>query len=310
MTEEVKSTADVTPEENVTAAAEVATIDEVTAAEEAAPVAEVAAPVEAAPAEPVTAASEAAPAEAVKAKSSPAAAPSSINDLQVGMQLKGTIKRIELYGAFVDIGIKTDGLLHISQLGKPNVRNVEDVVKVGETHDVFVLKVEKDSKRIALSLSKPPAVTWNDLSVGTTVTGKVTRLTKFGVFVDIGAEREALIHVSELAAGYVNQPSDVVKVGDDITAKIINVDSKMRRIDLSKKALEVPARVERAVVDDTPEEKLPTAMELAFRRAGENEPTGKVIPAKWEKRNQKYNKRDRRDHDLEDVYERTLRGEK
>ncbi|MDL1900773.1 S1 RNA-binding domain-containing protein [Anaerolineae bacterium CFX9] len=248
--------------------------------------------------------------EEVTTTANGAAAPTSIDDLQVGMELKGTIKRIELYGAFVDIGIKTDALLHISQLGKPNVRNVEDVVKVGETHTVYVLKVEKDTKRIALSLSKPPAVTWNDLKVGSTVTGKVTRLTKFGVFVDIGAEREALIHVSELAAGYVNQPSDVVKVGDEITAQVINVDSKLRRIDLSKKALEAPARPERVEIEDVPEEKLPTAMELAFRRAGENEPTGKVIPAKWDKRNQKYNKRDRRQHDLEDVFERTLRGEK
>ena len=123
-------------------------------------------------------------------------------------------------------------------LGKPNVRNVEDVVKAGEEITVYVLKVEKDTGRIALSLVKPPAMPWDDIKEGSTVTGTVVRLEKFGVFVDIGAERPGMIHVSELASGYVNSPSDVVKVGDEVKAQVIKVNRKKRRIDLSLKALE------------------------------------------------------------------------
>lgn len=235
------------------------------------------------------------------------AAPTSVDELEVGMELKGTIKRIELYGAFVDIGVKTDGLLHISQLGKPNVRNVEDVVKAGETVTVYVLKIEKDAAktRIALSLTKPPAKTWDDLKVGDTITGTVTKVEKFGVFVNIGAERDAMIHVSELAAGYVNSPADVAKVGDQITAQIIKVDPKKRRIDLSKKALEAPPKIERAAMESAPDEKMPTAMELAFQRADTTD--GRKVTNKWERRS---HDKGRRDRDLEEAFDRTLRSNK
>lgn len=232
--------------------------------------------------------------------------PGSIGELEVGSEVTGTIKRLELYGAFVDIGIGVDGLLHISQLGKPNVRNVEDVVKVGEQVSVYVLKVEKENNRIALSLVKPPAVTWDDLKVGDTVPGKVVRLEKFGVFVDIGAERPGMIHVSELANGFVNSPSDVVKVGDDVNARVIKLNRKQKRIDLSLKEQE--ERVEKIQIPDEPEEVLPTAMELAIRSA--MEANGQPLPERSGKRNKKGDRRDRRQTDLEDIFERTLRSHK
>src|SRR5215212_3128165 len=170
-------------------------------------------------------------------------APSSVDEPAPGMEVRGTVKRIELYGAFVDIGVGHDGLLHVSQLGKPNVRNVEDVVKVGQEITAYVLKVEKEAGRIALSLVKPPLVSWDDLQEGMQITGTVVRLEKFGVFVDIGAERPGMIHVSELASGYVNSPSDVVKVGDTVNAQIIKLNRKKRRIDMSLKVLEEPIQV-------------------------------------------------------------------
>jgi ribosomal protein S1 len=127
-------------------------------------------------------------------------------DLTVGMERKGKVKAIELYGAFVDIGTGQDALLHVSQLGKPNVRNVEDVVKAGEEITVYVLKVDKDNGRVALSLVKPPTVAWDDLQVGQSLTGKVTRIEKFGAFIDVGAERPAMIHVSELSDAMSSLP--------------------------------------------------------------------------------------------------------
>jgi len=236
--------------------------------------------------------------------------PSSVNELETGMELKGKVKRIELFGAFVDIGVGHDGLLHISQLGKPNVRNVEDVVKVGEEISVYVLKLEPDTGRIALSLVKPPSMPWDDLTEGSVVTGKVVRLEKFGVFVEIGAERPGMIHVSELASGYVNSPSDVVKVGDEVKAQVIKVNRKKRRIDLSLKALETPVEVlKKEAAADEPEEYQPTAMELALRRAMEANGETYEPPAKSSrKRERRGEKRDRQRDQMEDIFERTLRN--
>lgn len=236
--------------------------------------------------------------------------PGSIDELASGMELKGTVKRIELFGAFVDIGVGHDALLHISQLGRPNVRNVEDVVKVGEEITVYVLRVEKDTGRIALSLEQPPAMPWDNITEGSVVTGKVVRLEKFGVFVDIGAERPGMIHVSELASGYVNSPSDVVKVGDEVQARIIKVNRKKHRIDMSLKALEEPV----AITPEPEEEEeaaAPTAMEMALRRAmeanGEDyEPAPKG--GGRSKRERRGNKREQQREQLEDIFERTLRN--
>lgn len=246
-----------------------------------------------------------------KTMSEMTAVPTSVNELQTGMELKGKVKRIELFGAFVDIGVGHDGLLHISQLGRPNVRNVEDVVKVGEEITVYVLKIEPDTGRIALSLVKPPAVSWDDIQEGAVVTGTVVRLEKFGVFVEIGAERPGMIHVSELASGYVNSPSDVVKVGDEVKAQVIKVNRKKRRIDLSLKALETPVEVlKKEAVADEPEEHQPTAMELALRRA--MEANGQTYepkqPSRGSKRDRRGDRRDRQREQMEDIFERTLRN--
>lgn len=226
-------------------------------------------------------------------------APGSIDELKRGMELRGTIKRIELYGAFVDIGVGTDALLHISQLGKPNVRNVEDVVKENEEVTAYVLKVDKEEGRVALSLVKPPAVTWDSLKEGDRVAGKVVRLENFGVFVDIGAERPGMIHVSELADGFVKSPSDVVSVGQEIEARILKINRKKRQIDLTMKSVEEPVAT---VFDDEEDEHLPTAMELALRRAmSQNEDS-----AEDRKRKRKDSRVSRQQ---DDIIARTLRSQ-
>lgn len=190
-------------------------------------------------------------------------APTSIQDLTPAMEVRGTVKRIELYGAFVDIGVGTDALLHISQLGKQNVRNVEDVVKAGEQITAYIVKVEPETKRIALSLVKPPAVNWDTIKEGDTLEGQVERLENFGAFIDIGAERPGMVHVSEMAEGFVKSPSDVVKVGDKVEVRVLKVNRKKRQIDLSMKP--IPEPVEQLPEEE--EEELPSAMAIALRRA-------------------------------------------
>ncbi|MAS33312.1 MAG: hypothetical protein CL610_04860 [Anaerolineaceae bacterium] len=194
------------------------------------------------------------------------ATPGSIEELAPRMELRGKVTRLELTGAFVDIGIGEDAFLHISQLNKPDIRNVSDVLDVDSEINVFVLKVDKEAGRVALSMSKPPAVTWDELSEGDAVNGKVVRIENFGVFVDIGAERPGMVHVSELSNNYVKSPSDVVSVGQDVEARVLKVNKRKRQIDLTMKTSE-PVVSASDYEDDEDVGEMPTAMELALRRA-------------------------------------------
>ena len=221
-----------------------------------------------------------------------------LDDLKPGMALKGAVKRLELYGAFVDVGVVHDGMLHISQLGKANVRNVEDVVKAGDEVTVYVLKVDKAAGRLAVSLVEPPINNWDDLQEGASLTGKVVRIENFGVFVDIGAERPGMVHVSELAEGFVKTPSDIVSIGDEVKVRVLKVNRKKRQIDLTMK--EQVEAYDSSSYDDEPEEDLPTAMAVAFRRAME----GQEETA--EQQRQRKNKKERT-QEQDDIIARTLR---
>ena len=225
--------------------------------------------------------------------------PTTVGELQPKMELKGTVKRLELYGAFVDIGVGQDALLHISQLGKPNVRNVGDIVKEGDEVTVYVLKIHADTGRVAISLVKPPDFTWDDLKEGQTVSGKVVRMENFGLFVDIGAERPAMIHVSELSDNFVNSPSDIAKVGDTVEARVLRVNSKKRQMDLTMKTEVEPV----PVIEDAPEEAVPTAMELALRGAMDDKKGGRD-----RRENKERERRDKMSRERDDIIARTLRS--
>lgn len=225
-----------------------------------------------------------------------ATAPKAIADLKPKTQLQGKVQAVKLYGAFVDLGLERPGLLHISQLSDKRVTNVSDVVKEGDSVTVYVLDVDKEKGRVNLTLIKPPAMTWDEVKVNTVVKGTVIRIEKFGVFVDIGAERPALVHVSELANDYVSSPEDVVKVGQEVEARVINVDKRKRQIDLSIRALEV---VEATSYKDEEEDDALTAMALAFQQA-----QSQKNESKRDKKRRKHEERDEQD----DIIARTLRN--
>lgn len=228
--------------------------------------------------------------------------PTTIDEVTPKMELKGTVKKIDLYGALVDIGVGRLGLLHISQLSEGHVKNVTDVLNEGDEITVWIQDVDRKKGRINLTMLKPPDVTWKDIDEGGVFKGTVVRVEKFGAFIDIGAERPGLVHVSELAKGYVGDPSEVVSVGDDIEVKVIGVNRRKRQIDLSVRALEETAKVQ-VQADDEPSEKLPTAMELALRRAMES--SGMEMPAAPD-RGKRRSKKSKRRSEREDIFMRTL----
>jgi small subunit ribosomal protein S1 len=156
--------------------------------------------------------------------------------LEPKTKLSGKILKTTLAGALVDVGQSIPGVIHISQLSKDPVNKVEDVVKEGQTVDVWIRRVKKD--RIELTMIQPLALEWKEIEPDMIVKGKVVRLEPYGAFVDIGAERPGMVHVSELAHGYVKTPNEIVKEGDEVEAKVLDVNRKKKQIKLSMKALE------------------------------------------------------------------------
>jgi ribosomal protein S1 len=151
-------------------------------------------------------------------------------------KLSGKVLKTTLAGALVDVGQNVPGVIHISQLSEGSINKVEDIVKEGQTVDVWVKRVKKD--RIELTMIKPLGLEWKEIEPDMVVKGKVVRLEPYGAFVDIGAERPGMVHVSELAHGYVKTPNEIVKEGDEVEAKVLDVNRKKKQIKLSMKALE------------------------------------------------------------------------
>ena len=159
--------------------------------------------------------------------------------LHVGDTVEGVVKNVTDFGAFIDLG-GVDGLLHISEMSWGRVENPKKVFKVGDELKVLVKDIH-DTK-IALSLKFPESNPWanaaEDYAVGTVITGKVARMTDFGAFVELAPGVDALLHVSQISKVHVDKPSDVLKVGEEVTAKIVDLNEAEKKISLSMKALE------------------------------------------------------------------------
>ncbi len=249
----------------------------------------------------------------------PTSAPTSLGDLEPKMKLEGVVKRLELYGAFIDVGIGVDGLIHISKLGTEHVNRVADVLNEGDKITVWVEKVDPSRNQLMLTMIQPLGVDWKDLKDGQIYTGTVTRTENFGAFVNIGAEREGLVHISELSHDYIKSPTEVVNVGDEVQVQVLGFNRRKRRIDLSIKALLQKAEVETEayvgtvkdfqaeVEEQEPEFEMPNAMEIAFRRA-----MGDDAPQADRKRKQSKKRRRNREQyrrQQDDLLSRTLLGD-
>ena len=170
-----------------------------------------------------------------------------LESIHVGDVVEGTVKNVTDFGAFIDIG-GADGLLHISEMSWGRVENPKKVFKVGDTVKTFIKDI--NGSKIALSLKFEDENPWKDaavkFAVGNEVTGKVARMTDFGAFVELEPGVDALLHVSQISKEHIEKPSDVLKVGDEVTAKVVDFNEADKKISLSVKAMFAPEPKEAA----------------------------------------------------------------
>lgn len=243
----------------------------------------------------------------------------SLADLKPKMKLRGRVKRLELYGAFIDVGLPADAMIHISQISKERINRVSDVLNVGDEISVWIDRVDPERGQLSVTMIEPLAADWNELEEGQEYAGTITRLEQFGVFVNIGAPKEGLVHISELSHDYIKHPSEILKIGDEVQVKLLGFNKKKRRIDLSIKALLaepvqeeplaifLPEPVEEEQVGEDEEEEMPTAMEIALRRAlGQkgDKRSGGNRKGDWESHGRR--RRERLRQQQEDLLSRTL----
>ena len=166
--------------------------------------------------------------------------------IKPGDVVEGTVKNVTDFGAFIDLG-GADGLLHISEMSWGRVENPKKVFKAGEKLTVLIKDINGD--KIALSLKFPEQNPWlhaaEKYAVGNIVEGKIARMTDFGAFIELEPGVDALLHVSQISRAHVDKPSDVLKVGQEVTAKVVDFNEEEKKISLSMKVLE-PAKDEAA----------------------------------------------------------------
>ncbi len=178
--------------------------------------------------------------------------------LEEGMVLTGTVKSLTSYGAFVDIG-GIDGMIHISELSWTRIKHPSEVVNVGDQVEVTIKALDNETRKISLGFKKIEDNPWEilkrDYPVGTDVEAKVVGIAAFGAFANIIPGIDGLIHISEISYERVKTPADVLSIGDEIKARITEIDFERKRVSLSMKALlEKPEEKIEALADEQPEE--------------------------------------------------------
>ncbi len=161
-----------------------------------------------------------------------------MRQIKVGQIFDGTVSRLSPFGAFVDIG-GVDGLVHISEMAWQHISDPAELVKVGDTCKVQVLQIDLDKEKIGLSMKSLQEGPWvhieKNVHVGDIISGKVTRLTTFGAFVEIGQGLEGLVHISQITDRRIGHPSEAIKSGQTVTVKVLDIDANAKRISLSIK---------------------------------------------------------------------------
>ena len=162
-----------------------------------------------------------------------------LESIRIGDVMEGVVKNVTDFGAFIDIG-GADGLLHISEMSWGRVENPKKVFKVGEKVTTFIKDIS--GTKIALSLKFEENNPWKGAdekyAIGNVVTGKVARMTDFGAFIELEPGVDALLHVSQISRDHIEKPSDILRVGEEVTARVVDFKSEDRKISLSIKALQ------------------------------------------------------------------------
>ena len=161
-----------------------------------------------------------------------------LSKIKEGDTIEGTVKNVTDFGAFIDLG-GVDGLLHISEMSWGRTENPKKVYKIGDSVKCFIKEINGD--KIALSVKYPDLNPWNNAAekyaVGNVVKGTVARMTDFGAFVQLEDGIDALLHVSQISREHINKPEDVLKIGQEVTAKVVDLNEADKKISLSIKAL-------------------------------------------------------------------------
>ena len=185
--------------------------------------------------------------------------------LHEGDKVQGTVKSLTSYGAFVDLG-GIDGMVHISELSWSRIKHPSEVVKVGDVVEVTIKSLDEETKKISLGFKKIEDNPWEilkrDYPVGTVVDAKIVSFATFGAFANILPTVDGLIHISQISWDRIKTPQDVLKVGDVVKAKIIEIDFDKKRVSLSiKELLEKPEEVAEDATEETAEEVVEEAVE-------------------------------------------------
>ncbi|MDX1258659.1 30S ribosomal protein S1 [Exiguobacterium sp. K1] len=164
-----------------------------------------------------------------------------LEHLEVGQVLEGTVQRLTDFGAFVDIG-GVDGLVHISEMAHHRVERPSDIVTEGQKVEVKVLGVDRDTEKVKLSIKETQPGPWQQMEgkieAGDIVKGRVRRIVQFGAFVELAPQVEGLLHISQIANRHIGSPSEVLEEGQEIEAKVLEVHLAQHKISLSTRVLE------------------------------------------------------------------------